>query len=47
MLLQGLEQATKEDLLKKVIQGKLSLKEMREAAERLGISSKAVPTTRH
>lgn len=33
MPLQGLEPKTKDDLLKKVCQGQLSLKEMKEAAE--------------
>ena len=32
MLLQGLELATKDDLLRKVVQRKLSLKELRQAA---------------
>ena len=31
MPLQGLEQATKDDLLRKVVQRKLSLKELRQA----------------
>ena len=35
MPLQGLEQATKDDLLRKVVQRKLSLKELREAADNI------------
>ena len=35
MPLQGLEQASKEDLLQKVVQRKLSLKEMRQAADNI------------
>ena len=35
MPLQGLEQATKDDLLRKVVQRNLSLKEMRQAADNI------------
>ena len=35
MPLQGLEQATKDDLLRKVVQRKLSLKELRQAADNI------------